>query len=62
MQRNEQHEEDQNGDEGPDLFIDNGELYFGIEAENTCDQEIESEGTSIWDTSSQCLEYDKERT
>ena len=35
MQRNEQHEEDQNGDEGPDLFIDNGELYFGIEAENT---------------------------
>ena len=37
MKRNEQHEEDQNGEEGPDLFIDNGELYFGKEVENTCD-------------------------
>ena len=31
MKKIEQHEEDQNGEEGPDLFIDNGELYFGKE-------------------------------
>jgi len=37
MKKTEQHEDDQNGEEGPDLFIDNGELYFGIEVENTCD-------------------------
>ena len=42
MKKNEQHEEDQNGEEGPDLFIDNGELYFGKKVESTCDQEIES--------------------
>ena len=40
MKKTEHHEEDQNGEKGTDLFIDNGELYFGIDVENTSEQRI----------------------
>ena len=42
MKKTEQHEEDQNGEEGPDLFVDNGELYIGKEVEDTCDNKDRS--------------------
>ena len=35
MKKTEQHEEDQNGEEDSNLFIDNGELHFGKEIENS---------------------------
>ena len=46
MKKTEQHEEDQNGEESPDLFIDNGELYFGKEVKNTCELILEGEMTA----------------
>ena len=54
MKKNEQHEEDQNGEEGPDLFIDNGEIYFGKEVENTSEPKSEPEVTNIWDINGPC--------
>ena len=42
MKKTEQHEEDQNGEKSPGLFIDNGELYFGKEVENTCNNKDRS--------------------
>jgi len=45
MKKTEQHEKDQNGEEGPDLFSTIGELYFGKEVENTCELILEGEMT-----------------